>query len=900
MPAARLTLATLAVLVLGAACAPASWAAVQASIACAPACEARSGATLTFRSTSTSSSPIRSHEWDLDGDRLFGPEDSPPEPYGPTAIGVQRAFPVAGSFPLSLRVTNARAEQSTATVQVTIALTPGQPPPPPPPPGSPPTPGEPPPPPPDPSLPAVLPLPDTSDLDADRTPLRLDACPGTPRGTPPLWRGCAAADLVRGASLVAGGVLGGLGEATRPMRRERGFGAMSKRIGLARPLITRAAALLEDGESCPASAAYVAALRHLRLAGVALDRSASARRRDVTRTLGAAADVSPAAMALAMLELKLVEVKDALVAVRRASPAFTGPCRALGKPFRVRARVLETDDATGVIRLAGGTLLVVPQGARRRGPVAEGSTIRVEGRRFKDGTGLAGELTSSEGKGSPGLTKVRCMSLRIAPVQPLPPWAASPGLVLHDPAGYREADGQHVLEDTMRFGVQKNPVCKDIVAGGKVLRYSARIQESVGLVSADLALDLEEGESSAPVGAVVATGGKGKLRVTPIVQACLQLANAQDVCDAPVEQAAQLISFSLKELGSRAAAVYQSTIFGVKDNDLTGDNREAKVTGLELKAGATAATGFEATGYTLENGAPTRPQTRQISLGEEFRVYADDFLGPDEQFPLFSLGIDTPSALTWPHVTGTRNGKPFWYSAKLPRIVRDRIANCYPLAPFTVPTGPPNPNAGPDDPPTYPPAKPFTTVAVGDSFYRLPFPKDVGPGTGYMNVDDPTPPGRHGTSQAYAYDLGAPSGTPVLAARGGEVVLLEDDDPYNSADAPAGWTKIGNFVWLRHEDGSYAVYFHNKKDTAKVKAGDIVRRGEQLAQTGETGQASGPHVHFGLFTKQGLDFSVFDDIVGDLRARFELLDGAAKTPEKCAIPRNGTPFFSNNALPLGD
>ncbi len=163
-----------------------------------------------------------------------------------------------------------------------------------------------------------------------------------------------------------------------------------------------------------------------------------------------------------------------------------------------------------------------------------------------------------------------------------------------------------------------------------------------------------------------------------------------------------------------------------------------------------------------------------------------------------------------------------------------------------------------------------------------------------MNIDDPTPAGRHGGSQAYAFDLTAKSGTPVLAARGGTVVLMEDDDPLNATDWPRGYSKIGNFIWLEHEDGTFAVYLHNKKDTALVALGDHRRRGAQLAQTGNTGQSSGPHVHFGLFTMQG------GNVVPATRARFEAMIGAGKTYDWCYIPRSGEPFFSTNGPLLGD
>jgi PKD repeat protein len=107
-------------------------AAVQAQFGCSPSCAVTPGTRVTFTSSSTSSTPIRNYEWDLDGDSLFGAADTPDEPYGPAATTTQRVFSTAGSHTVRLRVTNAGAEESTATKTVIVAAPPPPPPPPPP------------------------------------------------------------------------------------------------------------------------------------------------------------------------------------------------------------------------------------------------------------------------------------------------------------------------------------------------------------------------------------------------------------------------------------------------------------------------------------------------------------------------------------------------------------------------------------------------------------------------------------------------------------------------------------------------------------------------------------------------------------------------------------------------
>lgn len=80
-------------------------------------------------------------------------------------------------------------------------------------------------------------------------------------------------------------------------------------------------------------------------------------------------------------------------------------------------------------------------------------------------------------------------------------------------------------------------------------------------------------------------------------------------------------------------------------------------------------------------------------------------------------------------------------------------------------------------------------------------------------------------------DLVAPTGTPVLAAASGEVVY--------SGNRIRGY---GNMVVVKHEGELMTVYAHNS--VLLVKAGDRVDAGQAVALSGQSGRASGPHLHF--------------------------------------------------------
>ncbi len=79
-------------------------------------------------------------------------------------------------------------------------------------------------------------------------------------------------------------------------------------------------------------------------------------------------------------------------------------------------------------------------------------------------------------------------------------------------------------------------------------------------------------------------------------------------------------------------------------------------------------------------------------------------------------------------------------------------------------------------------------------------------------------------------DFPADPGTPILAAAGGVVVVQE----YHAA--------YGNMVEIDHGNDLITRYAHASK--VHVKKGDIVRRGQHIADVGSTGRSTGPHLHF--------------------------------------------------------
>lgn len=80
-------------------------------------------------------------------------------------------------------------------------------------------------------------------------------------------------------------------------------------------------------------------------------------------------------------------------------------------------------------------------------------------------------------------------------------------------------------------------------------------------------------------------------------------------------------------------------------------------------------------------------------------------------------------------------------------------------------------------------------------------------------------------------DILAPAGTPIKASQSGWVTY--------SGSAIRGY---GNLIILRHNEEFVTVYAHNQVNL--VEEGNWVEREQIIAKVGQTGNASGPHLHF--------------------------------------------------------
>jgi len=102
----------------------------------------------------------------------------------------------------------------------------------------------------------------------------------------------------------------------------------------------------------------------------------------------------------------------------------------------------------------------------------------------------------------------------------------------------------------------------------------------------------------------------------------------------------------------------------------------------------------------------------------------------------------------------------------------------------------------------------------------------------------------HKGLSAYAVDFSLPVGTPIYAAREGEVVGVDVSNDLGGG-SPV-FRPYMNYVNIRHSDGTLGNYYHLKFEGSAVKIGDIVKKGQLIAYSGNTGYTTAPHLHFSV------------------------------------------------------
>lgn len=129
------------------------------------------------------------------------------------------------------------------------------------------------------------------------------------------------------------------------------------------------------------------------------------------------------------------------------------------------------------------------------------------------------------------------------------------------------------------------------------------------------------------------------------------------------------------------------------------------------------------------------------------------------------------------------------------------------------------------------------TKEKNNTSYKFPLPKDTkvkicqsddGPLTTHIKGD-------------YAIDLCAPIGTAISSISDG--IVFEVIDHHTEGGADAKYFDKSNRIEILNDDGTRSNYGHLSPNSAKVKIGEKVTKGQVIGAVGLTGQTSGPHLH---------------------------------------------------------
>jgi murein DD-endopeptidase MepM/ murein hydrolase activator NlpD len=134
-----------------------------------------------------------------------------------------------------------------------------------------------------------------------------------------------------------------------------------------------------------------------------------------------------------------------------------------------------------------------------------------------------------------------------------------------------------------------------------------------------------------------------------------------------------------------------------------------------------------------------------------------------------------------------------------------------------------------------------------DRPYRFPFGKSS---AFFVSQAYPDTVTHSDPSSQYAIDFEMPIGTHIYAARGGVVIEIASDFFEAGVDAAKDGPRA-NVVRILHDDGTMSLYGHLNWNSIRVVPGERVDRGQYIADSGNTGFSTGPHLHFVVQRNRG-------------------------------------------------
>ncbi len=716
---------------------------------------------------------------------------------------------------------------------------------------------------------SAAPMPTRADRDFDGIADRQDGCPASPRGAAPIAEGCSALEIALAPERFVDPIRSLLDERAAVLADDPLYADAGHVLREASAAFGEAAAVLRAGEVCRAADLFDAAVA-----------GAEEAEESFESTLRAQAPSGLPRMSLAFLRLQQSLTQQAVEQARIGAGFVRAACGQVVGAGPLHGQVAAVDDASRTFRFAGHRTLGVVGIAESQLPAGLMAGRRIDGRglRFADGTALLTSLRDDLPISAAAAKATPCLTLWVAPFQPFPPYKENLNQPyrLRPTAGYAQGmfgtlnleRWQRLAAETATTQVGGVPAGCATSNGFQTFSFSMKIDVSQGGNTWTIASDLQDGDVPVGLPSTLVDGQLATVTATTFKTTC----TSGFGCGAPQQQATETLSLVMRPFGSYAVVTYTETVFNVGGDQVINDFEQAKVSTVTLSNVPSPSPTFSAMGYKITNNNPS-DTPKGVLVTDNFAVYeVDDLYDEAAAFQgmfgglaeFLTKGVDHVAALNWPQLTGDNSttGKAFEYSATLPKIVRDRVKDC----PGSL-----------------------------DSFYYLPYTGGYPAWTITKgNFDDPTlgyPDGVH----KFALQFTAASGTDVYAARGGVVTMVEESEPTNDADLVDA-SSTGNWVSIKHEDGTYGFYFHLAKDGVLVKKGDRVFRDTHIAEVGqnklvfEIGNQCPPHQCPSLSGYQTVK-GLYEFFAGEQIGIGAWIPGDFVT---CEVPRVGDKIFSSS------
>lgn len=729
------------------------------------------------------------------------------------------------------------------------------------------------------------------DGDQDGVGDAQDLCPQTPPGVTPLdtVAGCSSVDMVlRPESLTEPAEMG-LAEGAKllsapELAEHPSIQDLRSAMQLGMAEMTRAADDMRSGNLCSAASLYRGILDEIMLRRSIVDDEYTHLRLDLETEGPGPSSGHPGdgQLAVGAFDIALVEVDRGISTAEVAADAFDATCGAVQGSLSVSGRVRDIDDQLGVLVLEDGTVIALTPGAIQE-PIGPSGQVDVVGTSLSASVGVdlgvaLGVTCPDCADADPGPLEPACLHLRLAPVQGFAPWDLAP-VTHHALAPYEGSSpaGNLELELGMRFMVLQG-WCEGSDSLYRFPRYSMKI--TIG--SKTVAEDLTPADGpvvipyDVPLGTPLTLTATVRRQTCPILGSCGPFTDYATPLTYPVEVHAR---------GSLCSSIHGYSEFDLEDNEPGYRFQYVIGTTTDPIAVQSAdnphffAQTCDATSSSPGCANGTLVTTQQ---GYGFKIFNDDFYpvhGTSSWLQAIFLarkhGVTTAAGMRWPTLAGTRNGT-YWYSCKIEPIVRDVVNFC------------PSP-------------------ATENSYYRYPlYPGGSSDSWTVSNGNASQNPGHTGL-QSFAWDMVAPLGQRIRAARGGRVTMMkESSDPYSNTVegliqsnvcydkletchlnaslgactynsdctpgnlcrysvcvTPAAKTSCqndypcdnGNYLYVRHQDGTYATYWHMNKNDVTPVVGQILHRSDEVGGVGDTGNSTTEHLHFHVQTTDGIDTS---------------------------------------------